>query len=74
MRPVESYVPETEDWLVVEHGDGMAEMPGRDDFLEIRRWERLRPLRVLDGKINGESDRRYSRACNRRRWAQSWEA
>ena len=37
MRPVESYVPETEDWLVVEHGDGMAEMPGRDDFLEIRR-------------------------------------
>ena len=33
MRPMESYPPETEEQLVAEYGDGMAELLGRNDFL-----------------------------------------
>ncbi len=33
MRPMESYPPEIEEQLVAEYGDGMAELLGRNDFL-----------------------------------------
>ena len=33
MRPMESYPPEIEEQLIVEHGDGMAQLLGRHDFL-----------------------------------------
>ena len=33
MRPMESYPPEIEDRLIAEHGDGMAQLLGRQDFL-----------------------------------------
>ena len=33
MRPMESYPPHIEDQLVAEHGDGMAQLLGRHDFL-----------------------------------------
>lgn len=33
MRPIESYPPEIEERLIAEHGDGMAQLFGRHDFL-----------------------------------------
>ena len=33
MQPTESYQPEIEEQLSVEHGDGMAQLLGRHDFL-----------------------------------------
>tara|TARA_B100000470_G_C19589784_1_gene301639 strand:- start:424 stop:591 length:168 start_codon:yes stop_codon:yes gene_type:complete len=33
MRPMECYPPEIEEQLIVEHGDGMAQLPGSHDFL-----------------------------------------
>ena len=53
MRPMESYLPEIEQQLIAEHGGGMAQLLGRDDFL---------------GKPEGKSDfqRFYNAIANSR--------
>ena len=33
MRPMESYPPEIEEQLIGDHGEGMAQLFGRNDFL-----------------------------------------